>query len=74
MCHALCDPPPCSIEGQMPAGQKHNVPKPGGPNFPKTNILFNIYLIFVFVIMFYLFIFCILAQTPNAVFLSINYL
>jgi hypothetical protein len=48
-----CDPPPCSIEGQIQRaeGQKHNIPKLGS-HFLKTNMFFNIYLIFEIVIRF----------------------
>jgi hypothetical protein len=35
---------------QIPHGQKYNIPKPGGQYFPKTYIIFNIYLIFDIVI------------------------
>jgi hypothetical protein len=35
---------------QRPEDQQHNIRKPGCQNVPKTNILFNIYLIFDIVV------------------------
>jgi hypothetical protein len=47
-----CDPQPCSIGGQiqMPEGPKHNIPKPGGQNFPKTNFFSSQYLPLIYLI------------------------